>query len=102
MRLAKTVPRVANLPRSFECRTCGIVITTEDTLEPEGQGFRISHSALTLRAQVPNLADATFARMVLRDSNTSGTRGKRGVQSLKNGPQPLLGLLDSPAQALRR
>jgi len=25
------------------------------TLEPEGQGFRISSSALTLRAQVPNL-----------------------------------------------
>jgi hypothetical protein len=31
MRLAKTVPRVANLPRSFECRVCGIVITIEDT-----------------------------------------------------------------------
>src|SRR5215203_5495339 len=25
------------------------------TLEPEGQGFRISRSALTLRAKVPNL-----------------------------------------------
>jgi lipoyl-dependent peroxiredoxin len=33
------------------------------TLEPEGQGFRISRSALTLRAQVPNLDEATFARM---------------------------------------
>ena len=33
------------------------------TLEPEGQGFRISCSALTLRAQVPNLDEATFARM---------------------------------------
>jgi lipoyl-dependent peroxiredoxin len=33
------------------------------TLEPEGQGFRISRSALTLRAQVPNLDDATFARL---------------------------------------
>ena len=33
------------------------------TLEPEGQGFRISQSALTLRAQVPNLDEATFARM---------------------------------------
>jgi osmotically inducible protein OsmC len=32
------------------------------TLEPEGQGFRISRSALTLRAQVPNLDEATFAR----------------------------------------
>jgi lipoyl-dependent peroxiredoxin len=34
------------------------------TIEPEGQGFRISRSALTLRAQVPNLDQATFARMV--------------------------------------
>jgi lipoyl-dependent peroxiredoxin len=33
------------------------------TLEPEGQGFRISRSALTLRANVPNLDEATFARM---------------------------------------
>jgi osmotically inducible protein OsmC len=35
----------------------------EVTLEPEGQGFRISRSALTLRAQVPNLDEAAFARM---------------------------------------
>jgi osmotically inducible protein OsmC len=34
------------------------------TIEPEGQGFRISRSALTLHAQVPNLDEATFARMV--------------------------------------
>jgi osmotically inducible protein OsmC len=33
------------------------------TLEPEGQGFRISRSALTLRAKVPNLNEATFAQM---------------------------------------
>jgi len=33
------------------------------TLEPEGQGFRISSSALTLRAQVPNLDQAGFARI---------------------------------------
>jgi lipoyl-dependent peroxiredoxin len=33
------------------------------TLEPEGQGFRISGSALTLRAQAPNLDEATFARL---------------------------------------
>ncbi len=33
------------------------------TLEPDGQGFRISHSALTLRAQVPTLDEATFARL---------------------------------------
>src|SRR5947209_11407994 len=33
------------------------------SLDPEGQGFRISRSALTLRANVPNLDQATFARM---------------------------------------
>ena len=33
------------------------------TLEPEGQGFRISRSALTLRAKVPNLDADAFARM---------------------------------------
>jgi lipoyl-dependent peroxiredoxin len=33
------------------------------TLEPEGQGFRITRSALTLRAQVPNLDEAAFTRM---------------------------------------
>ena len=33
------------------------------TLEAEGQGFRISQSALTLRAQVPNLDEAAFAKM---------------------------------------
>ena len=37
-------------------------LTTEAavTLEPEGQGFRISRSALTLRAKVPNLDQAKF------------------------------------------
>jgi osmotically inducible protein OsmC len=33
------------------------------TLEQEGQGFRISKSALTLRAKVPNIDQATFAQM---------------------------------------
>jgi osmotically inducible protein OsmC len=33
------------------------------TLEPEGQGFRISRSALTLRAKIPNVDQATFARL---------------------------------------
>ena len=33
------------------------------TLEPEGQGFRISRSALTLRAKVPNLDEAAFLRL---------------------------------------
>jgi len=34
------------------------------TIEPEGEGFRISQSTLTLHAQAPNLDQATFARMV--------------------------------------
>jgi osmotically inducible protein OsmC len=40
-------------------------LTTEAavTLEPEGQGFRISKSALTLRARVPNLDSARFAEL---------------------------------------
>jgi osmotically inducible protein OsmC len=33
------------------------------TLQPESQGFRIRQSALTLRAQVPNLDEATFTRL---------------------------------------
>jgi lipoyl-dependent peroxiredoxin len=33
------------------------------TLKQEGQGFRISRSALTLRAKVPNLEEAAFARL---------------------------------------
>jgi osmotically inducible protein OsmC len=33
------------------------------TLEPEGKGFRISRSALTLRGSVPNLDDAKFVDM---------------------------------------
>src|SRR5437660_8475278 len=37
------------------------------TLEPEGQGFRISRSALTLRASVPNLDEAKF-REIARDA----------------------------------
>jgi osmotically inducible protein OsmC len=33
------------------------------TLDPDGQGFRISRSALTLRAKVPNLDETGFARL---------------------------------------
>jgi lipoyl-dependent peroxiredoxin len=33
------------------------------TLEPEGQGFRISRSALTLRANVPNLDQSKFEQL---------------------------------------
>src|ERR1700720_4158108 len=53
---------------AFRLQTAGVTateLTTEAavTLEPEGQGFRISRSALTLRAQVPNLDEEAFARM---------------------------------------
>jgi lipoyl-dependent peroxiredoxin len=34
------------------------------TIEPEGEGFKISRSALVLRAQVPNLDQAAFAQIV--------------------------------------
>ena len=33
------------------------------TLDKDGPGFRISQSALTLRAKVPNLNEADFARL---------------------------------------
>ena len=33
------------------------------SLEPEGKGFRISRSALTLRASVTGIAEAAFAEM---------------------------------------
>ena len=33
------------------------------TLDPEGKGFKISTSALTLRGKVPNLDEAEFARI---------------------------------------
>jgi osmotically inducible protein OsmC len=53
---------------AFQLQIAGFTPTELDTeaavtLEPEGQGFRISRSALTLRAQVPNLDQATFARL---------------------------------------
>jgi osmotically inducible protein OsmC len=40
------------------------------TLEPEGQGFRVSRSALTLRARVPNLDEAKFLEMA-KDAETN-------------------------------
>jgi lipoyl-dependent peroxiredoxin len=53
---------------AFELQNAGYTPTELNTeaavtLEPEGQGFRISCSALILRAQVPNLDEATFAQM---------------------------------------
>jgi lipoyl-dependent peroxiredoxin len=53
---------------AFQLQGAGYTPTELDTeaavtLEPEGQGFRISQSALTLRAQVPNLDETTFAQL---------------------------------------
>jgi lipoyl-dependent peroxiredoxin len=53
---------------AFRLRAAGYTpteLSTEAavTLEPEGQGIRISRSALSLRAQVPSLDAASFARM---------------------------------------
>lgn len=50
---------------AFQLQTAGFEpeeLSTEAavTLEPEGQGFKISKSALTLRAKVPNLDQAKF------------------------------------------
>jgi osmotically inducible protein OsmC len=53
---------------AFQLQGAGFTPTELSTeaavsLEPEGQGFRIKHSALTLRATVPNLDEATFNRL---------------------------------------
>jgi osmotically inducible protein OsmC len=53
---------------AFQLRGAGYTpsaISTEAkvSIAPEGEGFRISRSDLTLRAKVPNLDQATFARM---------------------------------------
>ena len=53
---------------AFELQGAGFTpaeLTTEAavTLEPEGKGFRIGRSVLTLRAQVPNLDETKFAEM---------------------------------------
>ena len=53
---------------AFRLQTAGVTateLTTEAavTLEAEGQGLRINRSALTLRAKVPGVSDATFAEL---------------------------------------
>jgi osmotically inducible protein OsmC len=52
---------------AFQLQSAGFTPTELSTeavvsLDPEGKGFRISRSALTLRATVPNLDQADFAR----------------------------------------
>jgi lipoyl-dependent peroxiredoxin len=44
--------------------TTEIDVAAAVTIEPEGERFCISRSSLTLQAQVPNLDEATFARIV--------------------------------------
>ena len=53
---------------AFQLQTAGYTPTELRTeaavsLDPEGQGFRISRSALTLRATVPGLDQGAFAQM---------------------------------------
>ncbi len=53
---------------AFQLQAAGFTPTELNTeaavsLDPEGQGFHITRSALTLRATVPNLDEATFKRL---------------------------------------
>jgi osmotically inducible protein OsmC len=53
---------------AFQLQSAGFTpseLTTEAavSLDPEGQGFRTSRSALSQRASVPNLDEATFTRL---------------------------------------
>ena len=53
---------------AFQLQKAGYTPTELSTdaaisLDPEGEGFRITRSALTLRAKVPNLAEALFAQL---------------------------------------
>jgi len=53
---------------AFQLQSAGYTPSELDTeaavsLDPDGDGFRISRSALTLRAKVPNLSEATFGKL---------------------------------------
>ena len=53
---------------AFQLQKAGYTPTELSTeaavsLDAEGEGFRITRSALTLRAQVPNLSEALFAQL---------------------------------------
>jgi len=53
---------------AFQLQGAGFTPTELSTeaavsLDPEGQGFRITRSALTLRASVPSLDEATFMKL---------------------------------------
>ena len=60
---------------AFQLQAAGFAPTALDaeaavSLDREGQGFRISRSALTLRAKVPNLSQEDFARMAREAEKT--------------------------------
>ena len=62
------MPGCFTMALAFQLQAAGFTPTELSTeaavsLDPEGQGFRISRSALTLRASVPNLDEATFTRL---------------------------------------
>jgi lipoyl-dependent peroxiredoxin len=53
---------------AFQLQRAGYTPTELSTeaavsLDPDGEGFRITRSALTLRAQVPNLSESQFAQL---------------------------------------
>src|SRR5246127_4400536 len=53
---------------AFQLQKAGYTPTELSTeaavsLDPDGEGFRVSRSALTLRAQVPNLTEVLFAQL---------------------------------------
>jgi lipoyl-dependent peroxiredoxin len=53
---------------AFQLQSAGFTPTELSTeaavsLDPDGPGFRITRSALTLRATVPNLTEATFNQL---------------------------------------
>jgi osmotically inducible protein OsmC len=53
---------------AFQLQSAGFTPTELSTeaavsLDPDGSGFRISRSALTLRATVPNLTEDTFIKL---------------------------------------
>ena len=56
------------------------------TLEPEGQGFRISRSVLTLRAKVPNLDEAAFAREAEKNCPVSKGPQRHNYAGCQVGP----------------
>jgi osmotically inducible protein OsmC len=55
---------------AFQLQGAGLTPTELSTeaavsIDRDGQGFKITRSALTLRAKVPNLSEADFQRMAL-------------------------------------